>query len=397
MLIAETFDGEVKSLYSRIHNSSYVQSLRHLPLRCPACKSPVLVKSGPKVIPHFAHKSKVHCSGFSESESSLHLLAKTRLNDWLSSQSCTTELEKTYTRINRRTDISVRFNSVEYAFEFQCSPVSSETVQQRSMDYRKIGVIPFWLVPTVIAEHSKLIKLTSFQQQFIRYSQVKNQYYLITYSPEKRLFTILHHLIPLSRSLFYTDQTSFPQHILSFPHFPLETFEAAHRHYHLHLKMNEKWMLNVFKYRKSFKDPLLKRIYTAKSSLFSLPPWVGLFLKSNIFYSVPPMEWQAYLYLYMKQTGTFTSLQLVAELKSLIRHQCIHLRILHENFPSDFVRSSVEELLHLLTICSIINTNGEFYKLAEPESEISVQNRDEKLKHFHRLYKEIIIQEYNRR
>ncbi|KIL50202.1 hypothetical protein KP77_15770 [Jeotgalibacillus alimentarius] len=397
MLIAETFHGEVQSLYLKVHNSPYVQSLRHLPLRCPSCKSPVLLKSGPKVIPHFAHKSKVHCAGFSESESSLHLQAKTGLNDWLLSQSCITELEKTYPKINRRADISVKMNSVEYAFEFQCSPISNEIVQQRSMDYRKIGVIPFWLLPTETAEHTNLIKLTSFQQQFIRYSQVKNQYYLISYSPEKRIFTILHHLIPLSKSLFYAERTSFPQHTLFFPHFPLRTFEAAQNHYHLHLKMNEKWMLNVFKYRRSFKDPLLKRMYIAKSSLFSLPPWTGLFLHSNIYYSVSPMEWQAYLYLSMKQSGVFTSSQLVTELKNLVRHQIVPLRTLHENFPPHFIQATVDELLHLLVKCAIIHMNGGFYKITDPDSEISVENREEKLKHFHHLYKEIIIQEYNRR
>ncbi|MDZ5713003.1 competence protein CoiA family protein [Jeotgalibacillus haloalkalitolerans] len=399
MLIAETMLGKPISLYLAQHNSPFINLLRKQQLRCPSCKSTVLVKSGQKVIPHFAHKSKAACSGFSENESIFHLYAKTELNRWLSFQSLHTELEKTYPQINRRADISVKLKSNEYAVEFQCSPISSELQHARSSDYRQIGVIPFWILPAELVKKEKLIKLTAFYQQFIRYSQTANQFYLITYSPEKQSFTIYHHLMPLSKTFFCTDYTTYPQKTVHFPSFPVSSFKMTEQTYQLQIKMNEKWLINIFKYRKSVRDPLLRKLYENNLSLFEVPVWVGLPLKSNIYFADSPMEWQFYLYLKIKKSKVFAQQQLVYELKQLIYKRVLTVRRLMEPAPFNFVEIAVEEMLHLLLQCHVIQKEGNRFSVHSTETgrEIDAQNRKEHIEVFYRKMKVKIIQEYNRR
>ncbi|TFD99292.1 competence protein CoiA [Jeotgalibacillus salarius] len=399
MLIAETLQGDAVSLYLERYNSKRIASLRKHAYRCPLCKSPVILKSGQKVMPHFAHKSIAQCSGFSEGESNAHLNAKTELNKWFQLQSFSTELEKSYEPIHRRTDISVKSGRHEFAVEFQCSVISSELQQKRSSDYREMGLIPFWLLPSELLSKSNLVKLTPFTQQFIKYSTYLDQYFLIMYSASNQSFTVVDHIIPLSKSLFYTSRSVFPQDKVTFPSFPLLLMSATKEMYDVHVKMNEKWILNVFKYRRNIKDPLMIRIYTTGSSVFQTPSWVGLLLRSNIYYYSSPMEWQLYLFLAMKKSQLFSREILLGELKKLIDHRIILKRTFQEPLPINFIDKTVDELLKLLIICDVVIKKGDVYtlKINNESENISAQNRAEKVSGFHKTFINNILQEYNRR
>ncbi|AJD90731.1 hypothetical protein JMA_14140 [Jeotgalibacillus malaysiensis] len=399
MLIAQTPQGSPVSLYLARHNSPLVSSLRTQSLICPSCKSTVIVKAGQKVIPHFAHKSKAACRGFSENESAFHLLAKTSLNRWFLNQSLQTELEKNYADINRRADISVQIQQTDFAVEVQCSPISAELLQLRSADYRKVGAVPFWLLPSEFIQKSSMIKLSAFYQQFIRYSPAARQYYLLTYSPHEHTFTIYHHLIPLSKSLFLTSFNEYHQDTLYFPSFPIRPFSMSDSLYNVHIKMNEKWLVNVLRYRRSVKDPLLRKLYEANLSLYKTPPWVGLLLRSNIFFLSSPMEWQIHLYISMQRGRTFAKHQLIQELQQLIRRKVIHQRVLLDP-PADYMfEQTVDELLNVLEKCDLILPVQSGYMLKKSGEAIGVKEETglHSIREFHNRMKAQIIQEYNRR
>ncbi|MFB1081364.1 competence protein CoiA [Jeotgalibacillus sp. JSM ZJ347] len=398
MLIAETLLGEQVSLYQEKHNNPRINALRSQQLRCPSCKTTVLVKAGKKVIPHFAHQSKASCTGFSENESIFHLQAKTSLYQWFTQQSLHPELEKTYHEINRRADLAIKTSHAEFAVEFQCSPLSAELQRIRSSDYRQIGVIPFWILPAEFIQKASIIKLSSFHQQFIRYSHLTDQYYLLTYSFEEQSFTIYHHLIPLSKTLFATSYTTLPQNEIRFPSYPISIYQITEKMYESHLKMNEKWLINIFKYRKSVRDPLMRKLYENAVSLFETPPWVGVLLKSNVYFSCSPMEWQFYLYLKIRSSHVFYNTHLIGELKQLMHKRVLNARSYMEPLPSDFLEVAVEELLQLLLECKLINKHQNGYTLTPLESNgICAHNRSEMIKKFHDEKKNLIIKEYNRR
>lgn len=399
MLIAHTPLGKPISLYLARHNSPLITHLRTQPLICPSCKSSVIVKSGEKVIPHFSHKPKAACSGFSENESVFHLHAKTALNRWFSRQSLITELEKTYPEINRRSDISVQCSETEFAIEVQCSPISSEILQLRSNDYRTIGIIPFWILPSEFIQKASMVKLSSFHQQFIRYSPTAGQYYLLTYSPVSQSFTIYNHLTPMSKTLFYTSYNVIPQNTINFPSFPIKQLHMTDNLYKAHLKMNEKWLMQLLKYRRSVRDPLMRKLYETNLSLFEAPPWIGLLLKSNMIFSCSPMEWQIHLYVKMRREKVFNEQHLISELNQLIHRRVLHVRSILEPLPENIIDEAVEELVNVLLKCKVIlqDSSGYLLNKAMDCQQINAQNRPQYLDDFHHQMKNVIIQEYNRR
>src|SRR5690554_1948582 len=77
---------------------------------CPACQSPVHLKAGSVMRPHFAHYKKSHCAVFSEGETEEHLEGKQQLYDWLKSLGYTVEMEAYLPEMKQRPDILLKSN-----------------------------------------------------------------------------------------------------------------------------------------------------------------------------------------------------------------------------------------------------------------------------------------------
>ena len=58
---------------------------------CPECKQSVIVRAGPKVIPHFAHRKGSNCS-IQGGEGAYHQKGKLLLYDWFINQGIPAEL-----------------------------------------------------------------------------------------------------------------------------------------------------------------------------------------------------------------------------------------------------------------------------------------------------------------
>ena len=111
------------------------------PFYCPACKSSLRLKRGKIKIPHFAHISLQNCDSWSESESAQHLGLKLSLYQWLKEKE-KVELEKYVPEIKQTADLLV---NDKLAIEIQCSPLSLQRLEERTVSYKEKGYYVLWL------------------------------------------------------------------------------------------------------------------------------------------------------------------------------------------------------------------------------------------------------------
>ncbi|EOA3459960.1 competence protein CoiA [Enterococcus hirae] len=100
-------------------------------LFCPACKEPVILKTGQQKTAHFAHKNLQDCFGFSEKETTEHLQLKKYFFEWCR-QFVTHPpvLEAYLPALRQRPDILCG----DLAIEIQCSVLAYERMKERTKD-----------------------------------------------------------------------------------------------------------------------------------------------------------------------------------------------------------------------------------------------------------------------
>ncbi|AXI08792.1 hypothetical protein CV093_08010 [Oceanobacillus sp. 143] len=165
MLQANTAEGNAITLamLSRVELKKLKE--KQLNFYCPVCKGKVIMKVGSKVIPHFAHHSIIDCPASDGGEGKYHEQGKLLLYNWLKSQELDVELEAYISEINQRPDILLTINKRRIAIEYQCSKIPIEQVKKRNNGYKKIGIIPIWILGEnrlirQSANHFKLDQLT---------------------------------------------------------------------------------------------------------------------------------------------------------------------------------------------------------------------------------------------
>ena len=153
---------------------------------CPACHSPVRLRHGQIMRPHFAHVSLKNCDFYSENESDEHLQLKAGLYQSLS-QSEKVVVEAVLPELHQVADILVNDN---LALEVQCSRLSEKRLRERTASYHKAGFNVLWL----LGEKLWLGKrLTPLQRHFLYFSQNMG-FHLWELDAKKRLVR-LHYLI----------------------------------------------------------------------------------------------------------------------------------------------------------------------------------------------------------
>src|SRR5690625_5140041 len=113
---------------------------------CPICHHPVMIKSGSRVIPHFAHYSQTNCQSKSGGEGPYHEKGKTILYQWLKKEHIHVTLEKYIKDIQQQPDLFVRINDKKIAIEFQCSRTSIQEIQSRNNRYTSADIVPVWIL-----------------------------------------------------------------------------------------------------------------------------------------------------------------------------------------------------------------------------------------------------------
>lgn len=177
-----------------------LEKIRKTQFYCPTCNGPVILRAGPKTIPHFAHRAHGNCPTLHTGESHYHKQAKLLLYKWLHTQSFREiYLEKYIPTIQQRPDILFKTERSRVAIEFQQVTTSTEEISKRNSGFTKEGIFPLWILGESLLQtydsYRKTISLSFFQQQFIQNYLPQGPTQLIYFCPYKKRFTIIYDLL----------------------------------------------------------------------------------------------------------------------------------------------------------------------------------------------------------
>lgn len=117
---------------------------------CQLCESPMIVKAGLIVRPHFAHYAQCESDYEHHPESPEHLLGKELISNSLKAHfpdyaDADIQLEVKIPEVKRVADIMVTFqNGWQQAHEIQLAAITVENLQKRTEDYHRAGVDIVW-------------------------------------------------------------------------------------------------------------------------------------------------------------------------------------------------------------------------------------------------------------
>jgi len=176
----------------------YSQSKKHIELMrdnsyfCPSCREKVMIKAGPRMLPHYAHRPGSNCSVAKGGEGPYHELGKLQLFSWLKQQGYEVELESYIPSIQQRPDILVKAKGKKIAIEYQCCRISLEIIEKRIAGYQNEEIIPLWILGGNLLNRKKphTLSLSSFEQLF--FHQFHDQYppSLFFYCSNARQFAV---------------------------------------------------------------------------------------------------------------------------------------------------------------------------------------------------------------
>lgn len=171
---------------------------RSLHYSCPGCKKRVILKKGQVKIPHFAHLKKEECTSFSEGETEEHIKGKMDLYNWLEKLEMQVQLEPYLNELQQRPDILVHSNGEKIVIEFQCSPISIDTIQRRTEGYLSRGYKVIWIVGQKINVNGNF---TAVQKAYI--GEHKKTSIFLHYNFNLKKLYILSHIESSTKKVVY--------------------------------------------------------------------------------------------------------------------------------------------------------------------------------------------------
>ncbi|MDC3425433.1 competence protein CoiA [Aquibacillus sp. 3ASR75-11] len=145
MLQAHDTLNNVVSLFS-LDQETIVRHKRKGLFYCPVCKERVVIKSGGKMVPHFAHLPRSACSEKGGGEGEYHERGKLKLYEWIKAQGIHTKLEPFLPSIQQRPDLLLSIQNKRIAIEYQCARIPAETFKKRNIGYKKCNIHPIWIL-----------------------------------------------------------------------------------------------------------------------------------------------------------------------------------------------------------------------------------------------------------
>ena len=116
--------------------------------RCPECNQLVIIRKGPKIIHHFAHRSAASCA-YGRGETQAHLRAKLMLRDAFRSRGFQADVEQVVlsSESDRRADVLIWKPNTDrrVAIEVQHSYLSPSDIERRTKAYMAAGVPVIWI------------------------------------------------------------------------------------------------------------------------------------------------------------------------------------------------------------------------------------------------------------
>ncbi|MEK4384890.1 competence protein CoiA family protein [Solibacillus sp. FSL W7-1464] len=304
MLVAMTEQQQLFYLTPKLLPGELQRLKKQQSFYCPQCKERLLLKAGQIKIPHFAHQKNSDCDSlFSEGESAAHLLGKQHLFQLFTNLQVSPVLEPFLPQLQQRPDLLITVKDLQYAIEFQCSPIVPSSFQQRTTGYLNANITPVWILHT--PEKFKLtgiakISINHTNGQFIQ--QYKKQKFLITYDVESKTFYYISNLIHLHKLQYFAVVKSLP---LSQQRFPfLIPDKVSKPQFHLLLKKYRKYREHYIHPRlllskKGVNDRFFRAIYELRLTLTNLPAFLGIPVHNTHAFNRFCIEWQVGLFHFM--------------------------------------------------------------------------------------------------
>lgn len=155
-------------------------------LFCPACKEPVILKTGQQKTAHFAHKNLQDCFGFSEKETTEHLQLKKYFFEWCR-QFVTHPpvLEAYLPTLRQRPDILCG----DLAIEIQYSVLAYERMKERTKGYLSKNYRVWWILGSAFFNNDRL---KTREKYFCMYNDTMGTHLWKIDWLEKRLYLFCH-------------------------------------------------------------------------------------------------------------------------------------------------------------------------------------------------------------
>lgn len=335
---------------------------------CPECKQSVIVRAGPKVIPHFAHRKGSNCS-IQGGEGAYHQKGKLLLYDWFINQGIPAELEIFISEINQRPDLLIRTKRRKIAIEYQCATIPISHIQKRNKGYKRVNILPIWILGgnQFHRTSNNHLKVNAFTSAFIQPFSSSLPTKLFYFCPQRKIISITNDLI----------MTSTNRALVKFMFKPLSQitfYELFSKSYFSTVQLCKLWRNEKRKLRLStsrvYGKELAWRSWLYEKNLTPqhLPSIIHLPIRSQYQMAVPTWNWQSRFiidFLHPLKVGDTFSLQQAQQFIRRFQYkretedpiieylaQLIHVNIIHpvsvhryvKNTPIIFYRH-IEEAL----------------------------------------------------
>lgn len=360
---------------------------------CPECKEPVIIRAGPRVIPHFAHQTNSHCSKHEGGEGAYHQQGKLLLYDWLKKQNISTELEAYIPLINQRPDLLIRMKKRMIAIEYQCATIPLDLIKKRNIGYQQANIIPIWILGANQFKRmsNNRLQINAFTLQFLHQFSFQLPTTLFYFCPQQKTFSIINDVFMTTSNRAIANITFKSMKHLHFKDlFSCKTFSEEQL---FKLWRKEKRKFRLSRTRAYGKELLWRKwIYEKNVHIEQLPSIVYLPVRSQHFMSVPPWNWQSRLvidFLHPLQIGGMFSVEQVNQF--LRRYQDLEDYLLLSNEGSP-----IQEYLSQLSQLKIIQPYAE-NKYIKCRSVQFYNNIEESLKGDDELLQRFMYNHYQER
>ena len=351
---------------------------------CPQCETPLRLKIGKVVTPHFAHIVLTKClTSFSERETPTHLIGKQHLAEFFTRVGCKVSVEAYLPKISQRPDLLVRNKRNTFAIEFQCSVIPIDDIEKRNVGYLRIKIPSIWLLrtpPTIPmnAPGISVIKLSKFIQAFMK-NLPSSGNTIITYDPTTAKFIYISQLIHISGTSFLAKirALSIEQQTFPFAQIKILTKEEREDYWNLFQYKRLKYLQNrIHSSPFGVKDRLLKLCYENKIRPEDLPLHIGFPIQDSQVIQAHLVEWQLALISALRQLHIQVNDITETWIESFILMQCKFTDLV----KAKAVITCYCHFLHMLDYNSVNPINSIVVsesKLLELFEEVIVANRCE--------------------
>lgn len=266
---------------------------------CPVCQERVMLKAGPRVMPHFAHYSTKNCPSRQGGEGPYHERGKLILYEWLKRQHIPVLLEPYLPSIQQQPDMLITIKQKKIAIEFQCSRTSPDVIRARNRGYRRLSIEPIWILGAKLfnrASH-RTIRIDAFTKQFVQQFSSSFPLTLFYFCPTTQIFVQAQHIHFLKQSVAYVQLHSNPLFNLNFLDlfhvqlFDQRIFFRTWRRVKQNFRMKPSG--NIFGRERQWYHWL----YEKGTHVQYLPPYIYLPIQSQIYMKTPLWDWQSRLFL----------------------------------------------------------------------------------------------------